>query len=65
MMTGGMSCGKMFRSMEPQADKKNKTVLTKRGKATQSRCLFPVSLFQDYAISHAFNSFFQRRSTSL
>jgi len=34
MMTGGMSCGKMFRSTEPQADKKNKTVLTKRDKAT-------------------------------
>ena len=26
MMTGGMSCGKTFRSTEPQADKKRKTV---------------------------------------
>ena len=35
MMTGGMSCGKTFRSTEPQVDKK--TVLTERDKATQSR----------------------------
>jgi len=32
-MNGGMSCGKTFRSTEPQADKKEK-LLTERVKAT-------------------------------